>query len=188
MNCASCSNSISEKWSFCAYCGAKIDVIQNKTEPTSLSYQVNIPDRYMALIHDYERLTCSKLRHEFIQDFMDHAASGRLSVIDRERRIKSGRQIRRPLQNGMFSIDLQAWLDHIYDNPQLNTVTRVWITTKGEKYHLDRDCRGILEGQSYARSFGKDTYNPQFVEIHEASFVLGKTPCRICNPPSYQKK
>jgi hypothetical protein len=166
----------------------QLSLASEETEAKPASYRVSIPDRYSLLIQDYERLTCSRLSQDFIQDFIDHAAAGRLSVIDRERRLKSGRQARRSLQNGLFSLDLQIWLDHIYDNPQLATATRVWITTKGEKYHLERDCRGILEGQSYARAFGKDTYNPQFVEIHEASFVLGKTPCRICNPPTYQKR
>jgi hypothetical protein len=187
MNCKSCYDEVLSSWKFCPKCGLQLSKAPTLPLKASESSAEVIPNRLQELIQDYETLTGSALNKEIIQDFLNHSAVRSLSVIDRDRRLRSGRQVRQKLNKGLFSIELQAWLNHIYENPLKARTTRVWITTRGDKYHLDRDCRGLVSGQNYARFFGKDTYNPQFEEIHYAAFVLGKFPCNICKPPIYKK-
>jgi hypothetical protein len=185
MQCKSCLEEILSAWKFCPNCGFDLKGGQKLSEVQESTFAKELPDRYKALIQDYEALTGSPLDKSLIGDFLKHQAVPKLSVIDRDRRVKSGKQARRSLRKGLFSLDLDVWLEHIYDHPQINSGTRVWMTTKGDKYHLDRECRGLRDGQNYARFFGKDTYNPQFVEIRYASFIMGKSPCLVCNPPKY---
>ena len=187
VNCKSCLEEVLSSWIFCPRCGIKLLNIPAPISEPPDSPVRRISDRFKELIEDYEHLTGSTLNESTIEDFLKHPAVGSLSVIDRERRLKSGTQIRQELKKGLFAINLQAWLDHIYDHPLKASAARVWITTKGDKYHLDRNCRGLISGQNYARFFGKDTYNPQFEEIHYAAFVLGKSPCIVCKPPTYTK-
>lgn len=187
MNCSSCGAEVMRSWTFCPNCGERLVTTSSANSKQAKSAPVELPMRLTEIVRDYELLTGSGLNPEIVQDFLNHPAVGRLSVIDRDRRLKSGRAVRQKLNNRLFSLDLQSWLDHIYDNPPKARTTRVWITTKGEKYHLNRDCKGLTSGQNYARIFGKDTYNPQFEEIHYAAFVLGKVPCSICKPPRYER-
>ena len=187
MHCSKCSYEVMNSWKFCPQCGLSLQVLQAESITTQQDIKSeSLPLRYIELIADYENLTGSKVYDEVLKDFRDHPASSNLSVIDRERRISSGRAARKQLKKGLYSLDLQAWLDHIYDNPK-TSITRVWTTTKGEKYHLDRECKGLQDGQNYARFFGKDTYNPQFLELRYVAFILGKSPCSVCKPPLYKK-
>lgn len=186
MNCSSCQEEILKSWKFCPACGVRLLEHSELREEVSVT-QSRLPERLADLISDYQSLTGSKLNNSILEDFLKSPAVRTLSVIERDRRVRSGKKVRRNLGNGMFSLDLQMWLDHIYDNPLNSEVTRVWMTSKGDKYHLERECRGLKDGQNYARFFGKDTYNPQFVEIRYAAHVLGKTPCLVCNPPKFIK-
>ena len=187
MICSSCSNEVLNSWHFCPHCGSSLknSLKQTKIIETPRT-STEVPQRFLDLIEDYESLTGSKVSTEIIQDFLSHAAVRKLSVIERIRRMKSGRQARKQVGKGLFSLDLDKWLNHIYDNPETN-VTRVWLTMKGDKYHLQRDCKGLRDGQNYAKFFGKDTYNPQFLELRYVAFVLGKVPCAVCKPPIYKK-
>lgn len=187
MICSKCLSEVMGSWKFCPQCGSSLKAIEMNSDFSNS--QVNpetIPPRFLELISDYENLTGSKVSSEILKDFRAHPASNNLSVIDRERRLSSGRAVRKQLGKGLYSLDLQVWLNHIYDNPKTR-ITRVWTTTKGDKYHLERECKGLRDGQNYARFFGKDTYNPQFLELRYVAFVLGKSPCSICKPPLYKK-
>ena len=187
MNCHNCSSEVMRSWKFCPNCGFSLEEFPMKSENLELVVKAeSVPMRFIELIADYESLTGSKISSEILKDFRAHPASNNLSVIDRERRMTSGMAVRKQLAKGLYSLDLQAWLDHIYDNPKTN-VTRIWTTTKGDKYHLERECKGLRDGQNYARLFGKDTYNPQFLELRYVAFVLGKNPCSVCKPPLYRK-
>jgi hypothetical protein len=186
--CKSCAQEVLSAWRFCPNCGfnLKKESASNLVQEPKNSRE--LPDRFKLLIQDYEKLTGTKLEKVVIQEFLKHAAVPKLSVIDRDRRVKSGKQVRQTLRKGLFSLDLDTWLERIYDNPEISSGTRVWMTTKGDKYHLDRECRGLRDGQNYARFFGKETYNPQYVEIRDAAHIWGKLPCLVCNPPKFIKK
>jgi hypothetical protein len=184
MNCHKCSSEVMHSWKFCPQCGFSLKTVE--IESDNHANPETVPIRFLELIADYENLTGSKISSEILRDFRSHPASNNLSVIDRERRLSSGRAVRKQLAKGLYSLDLHAWLNHIYDNPKTN-ITRVWTTTRGDKYHLERECKGLRDGQNYARFFGKDTYNPQFLELRYVAFVLGKSPCAVCKPPLYKK-
>jgi hypothetical protein len=48
--------------------------------------------------------------------------------------------------------------------------------------------QAMKDGQEYARWKGKEIYKPEFILIHDASYIRGLKPCLICNPPDYIKK
>jgi hypothetical protein len=157
----------------------------SETKKDSGSKEVKIAERFLLLANDYRDLTGHILDGEVLKIFLEHPSVGRLSVIERSRRLRAGKQIRKRLSEKKFSLDLSAWLEAVYEDPALDSNSRVWITDKGSKYHGSRDCKGMRDGQEYARWRGKDTYNPQFVPIRTASFVLGLTPCLVCKPKRY---
>lgn len=157
----------------------------SETKKDSGSREVKIAERFLLLANDYRDLTGHILDGEVLKIFLEHPSVGRLSVIERSRRLRAGKQIRRSLGEKKYSLDLSAWLEAVYEDPALDSNSRVWITDKGSKYHGSRDCKGMRDGQEYARWRGKDTYNPQFVPIRTASFVLGLTPCLVCKPKRY---
>jgi len=187
--CADCSSETLSSWKFCPECGAGLETESVMTIPDKLREEKKhqaVPDRFAILIEDYSALTGHPLDSTLVSEFISNAQAKTLSVIDRERRVKAGKVVRRNLGGQKYSLDLTAWLDAVYDLPSDTSVTRVWITTRGERYHLSRDCKALRDGQNYARFFGKDTYNPQFIPIRTAAFVLALIPCAVCKPPHYQ--
>ena len=188
-NCPSCTQQVNSQWNYCAHCGVKIqissEVINNKDTE---NHTKRIAERFLLLANDYRALTGHVLEGEVLQSFVNHPASGTLSVIDADRRVQAGRKCRKSLGAGKYSLDLTQWLEAVYEIHEAPNQSRVWITQGGTKYHANRECSGITGGQEYARWKGKDTYNPQFIEIRRASFVLGLSPCLVCKPPIYLNK
>ena len=186
-NCPSCTQQIDTKWNYCANCGDRIEisfeVIKNKDADNNTR---RITERFLLLANDYRALTGHVLECEVLQSFVNHPASGTLSVINTEKRMQAGRKCRKSLGRGKYSLDLTHWLEAVYEIHEAPIQSRVWITQGGTKYHTNRECSGITGGQEYARWKGKDTYNPQFIEIRRASFVLGLSPCLVCKPPVYR--
>ena len=186
-NCASCTQQVDTEWNYCANCGVKIqissEVFNNKDTE---NHTKRITERFLLLANDYRALTGHVLEGEVLQSFVNHPASGTLSVINADKRMQAGRKCRISLGGGKFSLDLTHWLEAVYELHEAPFQSRVWITQGGTKYHTNRECSGITGGQEYARWKGKDTYNPQFIEIRRASFVLGLSPCLVCKPPVYR--
>ena len=187
-NCPSCTQQVNTQWNYCANCGVKIqissEVINNKDTE---SHTKRIAERFLLLANDYRALTGHVLEGEVLQSFVNHPASGTLSVINAEKRVQAGKKCRISRGGGKYSLDLTQWLEAVYEIHEAPTQSRVWITQGGTKYHTNRECSGITGGQEYARWKGKDTYNPQFIEIRRASFVLGLSPCLVCKPPVYRR-
>lgn len=185
-NCVSCRATLSASWSYCPFCGKSVSksafsVI--KEEVTSK--EIKIAERFLLLANDYNFLTGHKLEGIVLQNFLEHPVIGQLSVVEGNRRLQAGRNVRKSLGERKFSLDLDEWLEAVYDLHSPDSNSRVWITDGGTKYHASRECQGMKSGQEYARWKGKETYNPQFIPIRRAAFVLGLTPCLVCKPKKY---
>jgi hypothetical protein len=158
----------------------------NPSQEVSENKETRIAERFLLLANDYKSLTGHTLEGQVLKSFVEHPASARLSIIDGARRLKAGKACRKSLGDGKYSLDLALWLEAVYDVREEVITSRVWITDGGSKYHSSRDCKGMRDGQEYARWKGKETYNPQFIQIRRAAFVLGLTPCLVCKPSKYE--
>jgi hypothetical protein len=150
--------------------------------------QKAIPDRFQAVISEYELFTNTKLSQEQKMKFIEHPSVGMLSVNDSKRRAVAAKQARISNGQGSFKLDVSEWAQALYDvkDPNAAQSQRVWITSGGERYHNSQDCKGLRDGQSFALWKGKDTYRPQFISLKEAAWVLGKLPCEVCKPEIWQ--
>jgi hypothetical protein len=138
------------------------------------------PERYVAVLKDFVELTKTSLSPQEEVKFFENEAVGRLSMHLSPIRLKAGKVARQEINQGTFSLSLIDWIDAIYDL-STHKSNRVWVTRGGFKFHENRDCKALLEGQSKANLAGKDTYNPQFIERQEA-IRYGKKPCLVCKP------
>lgn len=186
--CQKCQAEMLSAWNFCPECGTQRAIAVVLKDETPQAQPKELPQRFQELLEDYANLTGNRPEGIVREEFLANQTSSILSVIDRDRRIKAGKKCRINLGSNKYRLDLEIWLDTIYSNPDGSSVSRVWITSRGMKYHLGRDCRGIEDGQSYARARGKDTYNPQFVPIRRAAFILGLSPCSVCKPPKFTEE
>lgn len=59
-------------------------------------------------------------------------------------------------------------------------MTDVWITRSGGRYHRDRDCAGIRDGQAKAASEGYPTHAAEQVSLIRLGRAL--SPCSVCWP------
>ena len=189
MLCVRCNSHLNSGWQFCPFCGSKKDYKQKESHTSRKTFQQSLEKefRYPLVAEDFQSLTGQFLDGELLKQFREHPAIAVLNVVERKRRLKAGQNVRKNLGNGKFELDLSTWLNAVYDIEPTKTVSRVWITQGGARYHIDSDCSGIVEGQDYARHKGKETYKVQFIPIRDAAFVLGLTPCLICKPPKYKK-
>lgn len=140
----------------------------------------NVPERLTNVLRDYVELTNTSLSPEECQVFFSNQAVKRLSMHDREVRIRAGKKARKTIDTKTFTLNPLEWIDELYEFSSGNG-GRVWVTRGGFRFHDSRDCKALLDGQSKAESEGKDTYKPDFVKI-EMAIQLGKKPCRICKP------
>jgi hypothetical protein len=139
-----------------------------------------IPERLLNVLNDYRQLTSEIMSPEVEAKFFEDEAVGRLSMHPSPLRIKAGKLARKEKNNGGFTLSTAEWIDSLYDLSERNS-NRVWVTRGGFKFHENRNCTALAEGQSKANEQGKDTYNPQFVEREEA-IRFGKKPCLVCKP------
>lgn len=187
MNCERCNQSLIENWLFCPNCGVRLScATKDKTEEITGNKVERIAERFLLLANDYKALTGHILEGQILKTFVDHPASGKLSVVESSRRLKAGQACRKSLGGGKYSLDLALWLEAVYETQDETRQTRVWITDGGTKYHSSRECKGMRDGQEYARWKGRETYNPQFIQIRRAAFVLGLNPCLVCKPSKYE--
>jgi hypothetical protein len=139
-----------------------------------------IPERLLSVLNDFQQLTNVILEPEEKAKFFEDEAVGRLSMHPSPLRIKAGKLARKEKPGGTFTLSAAKWIDSLYDLSERNS-NRVWITRGGFRFHENRNCTALAEGQSKANEQGKDTYNPQFVELEEA-IRYGKKPCLVCKP------
>jgi hypothetical protein len=180
MQCTQCETQISPDFKYCPECGSK-------TQSVAVVPEKTIPDRFLVLIEEYETLTFTKLTQEQKMRFIEHPSVGQLSVNDSRRRSVAAKQVLIPNGDGTFRLDVFEWAKAMYEveDPKASHNDRVWITTGGEKYHRNRDCKGLVDGQSFAKWKGKDTYRPQFVSLKDAAWIIGKLPCEVCKPEKW---
>lgn len=138
------------------------------------------PERYVAVLNDFLELTKTDISPQEEVEFFENEAVGRLSMHLSSIRLKAGKIARQEIGKGTFSLSLIDWIDAVYDL-STHKSSRVWVTKGGFKFHENRDCEALLDGQSKANTEGKDTYNPQFIERKEA-IRYGKKPCLVCKP------
>jgi hypothetical protein len=179
MKCKGCELFYPESAKFCMECGTKL---------VSSVAEAKISERFLPVISDFEKLTGNVLTNEFRVQFIQFPAVGRLSMNSPERRMAAGLNVRVPKPDGKYELNLEKWSDAMYqiENPRSKQGIRVWITSGGTKYHKSQDCRGLSEGQSFARWKGKDTYKPEFVLLRDAAWISGRPPCDICKPPKWE--
>ena len=180
MKCAKCELFYPERAKYCMECG---------TELISPVDDLKIPERFLPVISEYEKLTGNSLTPTLKSQFIQFPAVGRLSMNTSERRMVAGLKVRVQKANGKFELNLENWADAMYeiDNPRSQENIRVWITSGGCKYHKPQDCRGLSEGQSFARWKGKDTYKPEFVLLRDAAWISDRRPCDVCKPQIWKK-
>ena len=147
----------------------------------------NISERFQVVIAEYESFTNTKLSQEQKLRFIKHPSVGQLSVNDSRRRAVAAKKVREPNGQGTFKLDVIEWAKAMYDvaDPKASRSPRVWITSGGDRYHKERDCKGLIDGQSFAIWKGKETYRPQFVLLSDAAWILGKLPCEVCKPEAW---
>lgn len=182
MQCGQCKTQMSPSFKYCPECGVKAQsVIGVASKP--------IPERFLVVIEEYESLTCKKLTQEQKLRFIEYPQVGQLSVNESKRRTIAARQVLVPNGDGTFKLDILEWVKALYEvqDPNTSHGDRVWITPGGTKYHRNRDCKGLTDGQSFARWKGKETYRPQFISLKDAAWLLGKTPCDVCKPDQWTK-
>jgi hypothetical protein len=182
MHCKGCETEVIPSFKFCPECGTKLEV------STSLPVK-KIPERFLPVIDEYESLTHPKLTEEQKLRFIESPPVGKLSVNDPKRRSIAAKQVLSANGDGTFKLDVLEWAKAMYDfeDPQASSNVRVWMTAGGERYHKNRDCKGLIDGQNFASWKGKETYRPQFVSLKEAAWVLGKAPCDVCKPDKWNK-
>lgn len=185
ISCIKCDYELLSIWKYCPECGTLRQHAGNKTVSIQTDNAYKIPERFRILINEYQQLTGHILNDEVLKLFLEHPNIGKLSVIDSDRRYRAGNEVRKHLSDKKYSLDLDEWLDCIYDNPIPRQQNRVWITTGGAKYHSKQECSALTSGQNYAQAKGKETYKPQFVLLRDAAFVNEYKPCEICKPPKY---
>lgn len=180
MKCEKCDLFYPKPAKFCMECGTKL---------VSHVVETKIPERFLPVIADYEKLTGNILSNELRVQFIQFPAVGRLSMNPSERRMAAGRNVRVLKPGGKYELNLENWSDAMYqiENPRNQQGIRVWITSGGSKYHKSQDCRGLSEGQSFARWKGKDTYKPEFVLLRDAAWISDRQPCDVCKPPKWEK-
>lgn len=187
VKCHQCQSSLELNWLFCPFCSRKIEELDSQTPSIQRSSSERvISERYLLLANDYRSLTGHTLEGDVLKQFVSHPATSTLSMVEGKRRLTAGRKIRRSLGNGKFSIDLETWLDAVYEVEAEPSSSRVWISDGGTRYHSDIDCKGFNQGQEYARAKGKEVYKKQYVPIRDAAFVLALTACLVCKPPKYE--
>ena len=182
MQCSQCQTQMSSTFKYCPECGIRVQSAVAHPNKT-------IPERFCVLIEEYESLTRTKLTQDQKLRFIEYPQVGQLSVNDSQRRLTAAKQVLISNGDGTFKLDVLEWAKAMYDveDPMASYTERVWITSGGEKYHRSRECRGLVDGQSYATWKGKDTYRPQFISIKDASWILGKLPCDVCKPEKWSK-
>jgi hypothetical protein len=180
MVCKECNFQLSSSFKFCPQCGTKV-------QPIPATKVKSIPDRFQDVIAEYESFTNTKLSHEQQMRFIEHPSVGQLSVNDSKRRALAAKRVLKPNGQGSFKLDVFEWARAMYDvaDPKSSRSARVWITSGGDKYHKERDCKGLIDGQSFAIWKGKETYRPQFVLLSDAAWILGKHPCEVCKPEEW---
>lgn len=156
-------------------------------ESISVPKEHTIPDRFLEVISEYESFTKTKLSQDQKMRFIQHPSVGQLSVNDSKRRTLAAKQVIKPNGQNTFKLDVFEWAQAMYDvaDPKATRSERVWITAGGDRYHKQRDCKGLIDGQSFAIWKGKETYRPQFVLLSDAAWILGKLPCEVCKPEEW---
>ena len=182
MKCCACSYEAAPTSKFCLKCET---VLNNDTQVPSK----DIPARFLPVMAEYEEFTITKLSPSQKLEFIKDVSVGKLSLNDKQRRLNALKRVLVPKGDGTFDLNVHEWSQAMYNlrDPQVTSTARVWTTPGGEKYHMSRDCRALLAGQSFASSKGKDTYKPEFLTLRDASWRLGKTPCDICKPKKWKK-
>jgi len=180
MVCKECNFQLTSSFNYCPECGTKLQLIP-------VAMQKAIPDRFQAVIAEYELFTNTKLSQEQKMRFIEHPSVGQLSVNDSKRRAVAAKQVLISNGQGSYKLDVFEWARAMYEvaDPKASRSARVWITSGGEKYHKERDCKGLVDGQSFAIWKGKETYRPQFVLLSDAAWILGKFPCEVCKPEEW---
>jgi len=173
---------MSPDFKYCPECGIKAPIVQ------ALPI-LSLPDRFLAVIAEYETLTNTKLPDPQKLRFIEDSSVGILSVNVSERRLTAGKNARIANGNGTYKLDAAQWVDAMYEveDPKANPTERVWMTAGGERYHTKQDCKALTDGQSFTSWKGKETYKPQFVTLKNAAFVLGKLPCEVCKPKPWSQ-
>ena len=180
MLCKQCNFQLSSSFKYCPDCGSRVQM-------SPVAKDVTIPERFQAVIAEYESLTNTKLSQEQKLRFIQHPSVGQLSVNDSKRRVAAAKKVLEPSGQGSFKLDVFEWAKAMYDvsDPKSSRSARVWITSGGDRYHKERDCKGLVDGQSFAVWKGKETYRPQFVLLSDAAWILGKLPCEVCKPEEW---
>ncbi len=177
MQCQSCETQIAPSFKFCPGCGESLVALANASK-------LNIPERFLLVISEYEELTKTILTDSQKMRFIEYPPVGKLSVNSSERRIAAAKEVLIASGDGTFKLDVLAWINAMYEvkDPQSNSNERVWMTAGGQKYHKIQDCKGLIDGQTFSSWKGKETYKPQFVTLKDAAWILGKSPCEVCKP------
>lgn len=180
MKCSKCEIFYPIQAKYCMECGTKL------SSPIEVA---KIPERFLPVISEYEKLTGNLLTPDLKTQFIQFPAVGRLSMNTSERRMAAGLKVRVLKSTGKYELNLELWADTMYqiENPRSQEHVRVWITSGGSKYHKSQDCKGLSEGQSFARWKGKDTYKPEFVLLRDAAWISGRQACEVCKPQIWKK-
>jgi len=181
MQCKDCQYELSTSYKFCPGCGLDL----RKTLNSSIS---RIPERFLPVIAEYESLTKTKLSESQKLRFIEYPPVGQLSVNASARRVAAAKKILMSNGDGTFKLDVLEWAKSMYEleDPLSKPELRVWMTSGGDKYHSNRECKALAAGQSFASWKGKEIYKPQFVTLKEAAWVYGKVPCEVCKPKKWE--
>ncbi len=181
MQCTDCQHELLSSFKYCPGCGTKLQKSLN-------SNTTKIPERFVTVIAEYESLTNTKLSESQKLRFIEYPPVGQLSVNAAARRIAAAKKILKPNGDGTFKLDVLEWANSMYQfkDPQANPELRVWMTSGGDRYHRNRECKALAAGQSFAIWKGKEIYKPQFITLKEAAWVFGKIPCEVCKPQPWK--
>jgi hypothetical protein len=177
MRCLKCDFFLDDSFNYCPDCGNSVTA-QQTARPEQ------IPDRFLAVIEEYEKLTKTILDEKARKSFIELPEVRILSVNTSPRRLAAADRLLRATSGSAETLNLLAWVNEMYEvaEPSDNSRRRVWITSGGTRYHKIRDCSGLFDGQVKAANKNRDTFKVQFVALHHAVSVLGRTPCQVCRP------
>ena len=102
-NCPSCTQQVNTQWNYCANCGVKIQISSEVINKETENHTKRIAERFLLLANDYRALTGHVLESEVLQSFVNHPASGTLSVINADKRVQAGKKCRVSLGGGKYS-------------------------------------------------------------------------------------